>query len=191
MFLFTRPDKNFIQNFIDGCGNDDLSYREVGFSESGSPPNYNIDHNRILIGNGPADFDKAKAAVRNWKMFDMPWIDLCWPDTPIETGNNVAVLASHLGFYSLNACRIVYLIDESGEIERFGFAYGTLQDHGETGEERFTVEFHPKTGEVWYDLLAFSKPNQPLAKLGYPISRMLQKRFAAESKEAMKHAVKS
>ena len=98
---------------------------------------------------------------------------------------------NHFGFYSLNACQIVYLINEIAEIHRFGFAYGTLTEHGETGEERFSVEFHPETGEVWYDLYAFSKPNHPLAKLGYPISRMLQKRFAADSKEAMRLAVSS
>ncbi len=191
MFLFTRPDKTFIQKFIIGCGNDDFSYGKVGFSITGRPPNYNVDHNRILIGNGLTDFEKAKAAVRSWKMFDMPWIELCWPDTPIEIGNNVAVLVNHLGFYSLNACRIVFLIDESAEFDRFGFAYGTLSEHGETGEERFSVEFHPETGEVWYDLFAFSKPDHLLAKFGYPISRTLQKRFAVESKQAMKRAIRS
>ena len=191
MFLFARPDNNVITNFLNGCSGDAYSYEDVGYSRSGSPPGYNTDHNRILIGNGPEDFEKAKTAVRCWKMFDLPWVDLCWPDTPIAVGNNVAVLVSHLGFYSLNACRIVYLIDETDTIQRFGFAYGTLREHGETGEERFTVEFHPGTGEVWYDVFAFSKPNHLLAKLGYPISRMLQKSFAAGSKDAMKRAIES
>lgn len=191
MFLLTRPDKVFIQNFIERCADDNFSYDEVGASFSGSPHEFNTDHNRIQLGQGPNDFEKAKAAIRSWKMFDLGWVELCWPDTPIEIGRNVAVLVNHFGFYSLNACRIVYLINEMADIQRFGFAYGTLTEHGETGEERFSVEFHPETGEVWYDLYAFSKPNHPLAKLGYPISRMLQKRFAADSKEAMKRAVAS
>ncbi|MGB7210710.1 MAG: DUF1990 domain-containing protein [Pyrinomonadaceae bacterium] len=191
MFLLTRPDKVFIQTVIDRCADDDLSYKEVGSSTNGSPPGFNTDHNRIQIGNGPDAFEKAKAAIRSWKMFNLGWVELCWPDAPIEVSQNVAVLVNHFGFYSLNACRIVYLIDEVSEIKRFGFAYGTLTEHGETGEERFSVEFHPETSEVWYDLYAFSKPNHPLAKLGYPISRMLQKRFAADSKEAMKRAVAS
>ena len=191
MFLLTKPDKNSIKNFIDSCSNSEFSYNEVGHSSSGSPPGYNTDHNRIQIGHGADDFEKAKAAIRNWKMFDFPWVRLCWPDTPIEIGKNVAVLVNHFGFYSLNACRIVYTIDEAEPRHRFGFAYGTLTEHSETGEERFTVELHPETGEVCYDLYAFSRPNHQFAKLAYPISRALQSRFASDSKLAMKRTVAS
>jgi hypothetical protein len=42
-------------------------------------------------------------------MFDMPCINLCWPDTPIEAGASVAILVSHLGFWSMNARKIVYM----------------------------------------------------------------------------------
>jgi uncharacterized protein (UPF0548 family) len=121
-------------------------------------------------------------------MFDMPWIELCWPDTPIKTDATVAVLISHLGFWSLNACRIVYEIDDHGDCERFGFAYGTLPEHGERGEERFSVEFHAVDQSVWYDLYAFSRPG-PAARLAYPFTRALQKRFARYSKEAMQRAM--
>jgi uncharacterized protein (UPF0548 family) len=82
----------------------------------------------------------------------------------------------------LNSCRIVYVIDEP---EHFGFAYGTLTEHVEIGEERFTVEFHPDTGEVCYDIFAFSRPGSLLIKLGYPYSRYKQKQFAVGSKAAM------
>ena len=119
-------------------------------------------------------------------MFDFPWINLCWPDTPVLLGATVAVLVNHFGFWSMSAARIVYVIDEA---DRFGFAYGTLAEHVESGEERFSVEMDLETGAVWYDLFAFSKPNHVLAKLGYPISRTLQKRFARDSLAAMKRAI--
>lgn len=147
---------------------------------------YNLDRNRIIIGQGDEDWENAKEAVRNWKMFDMPWVDLCWPDAPIEEDRTVAVLIRHFGFYSLNAARIVYTIDK---LNKLGFAYGTLADHGESGEERFSVELDNETGEVWYDIYAFSRPNHFLAKLGYPLTRMLQKQFAADSKIAMLRAI--
>ncbi len=121
-------------------------------------------------------------------MFDMPWVELCWPDASIEEGTTVAILISHLGFWSLNPCRIVYVIQEHGAHEKFGFAYGTLLEHEEQGEERFTVEFHSSDQSVWYDLYAFSRPNF-LARLGYPLARTLQKRFARDSKTAMQRAV--
>jgi uncharacterized protein (UPF0548 family) len=117
-------------------------------------------------------------------MFEMPWVQLCWPDTPIEPGATVAVLVSHLGFWSLNFCRIIYVIEESAPIEKYGFAYGTLPDHAERGEERFTVEFDSRDQSVWYDIYAFSRPS-PLARLAYPFARHLQKRFARDSKAAM------
>ena len=74
---------------------------------------------------------------------------------------------------------IVYLVDEPGEVERFGFAYGTLPDHAERGEELFTVEWRHADDSVWYDLLSYSQPNHQLARLAGPIARQTQKRFAA------------
>ena len=118
----------------------------------------------------------------------MSWVSLCWPETPIEPGATVAVLISHLGFWSMNAARIVYVIEEQGRIEKYGFAYGTLADHGEIGEERFTVELNQDDQTAWFDLYAFSRPRLA-ARLAYPVSRMLQKRFARDSKAAMYRTV--
>ena len=70
-------------------------------------------------------------AIRGWQMFIMPWMQLYWPTAPIQVGTNVAVSVHHLGFYSLNACRIVYVVEEDDTIIRFGFAYGTLAEHAE------------------------------------------------------------
>src|SRR5438128_11793662 len=124
-------------------------------------------------------------------MFSMPWVNLHWATAPIQVGTDVAVSIHHFGFYSLNACRIVYVVDEETPVVRFGFAYGTLAEHAESGEERFTVEWEQSSDEVFYEILAFSCPHQTLAKIGYPTSRMLQRKFAADSKKAMLTAVSS
>jgi uncharacterized protein (UPF0548 family) len=47
------------------------------------------------------------------------------------------------------------------------------------------IELHGKDDSVWYDIVAYSRPNHLLAKLGYPITRSLQKRFARDSLRAM------
>ena len=189
MFILRRPSDAKINGFLSQCESDTFSYPEVGSTAGHVTSGYNIDHNRIKLGEGSQTFERAREAVRAWKMFGFDWVTLCWPDTPIESGRTVAILVQHLNFYSLNAARIVYTIDETGDIERFGFAYGTLTNHGEIGEERFSVEHHRKTGEVWYDLYAFSRPGSALAKLGYPVSRYFQKAFAADSKSSMLRAV--
>ncbi len=103
----------------------------------------------------------------------------------------MAVIARNLGLWLLNACRIVYVVDEEEPIQRYGFAYGTLPDHAETGEERFVVERDRASGEVWYDILAFSRPRMLLAWLGYPYVRQVQKRFAKASAAAMLKAVRN
>jgi len=78
-----------------------------------------------------------------------------------------------------------YVIEEKGETERYGFAYGTLRDHAERGEERFSVELRRGDETVWYEVLAFSRPS-PLISPTYPLARMLQRRFAQDSRRAMK-----
>jgi uncharacterized protein (UPF0548 family) len=188
MFLLSKPREDTIRSFVKAQKDLQFSYSNVGYSRQGAPPGFNCDHNRIQLGNGRDTFERAMAAVKQWKMFQMPWVQLCWPDAPIETGAAVGILVSHLGFWSLNACRIVYVIDERGAVERFGFAYGTLPGHAERGEERFSVEYHSADDSVWYDLFAFSRPG-PMARLAYPIARSLQKRFARDSKTAMRDAV--
>ncbi len=196
MFCLIRPNAEKIRCFLENRRDDGFSYSEVGDShfdkDFKNSAEYNIDHNRIKIGDGYEDYMKAVTAVKNWKMFDLSWVELHQAKTPIAVGENVAVLANHLGFWSLNASRIAYVFEENdGAVERYGFAYGTLTEHGECGEERFTVEFHRTSGEVWYDLYAFSKPQHILAQIGYPISRMLQKEFAEDSKKAMVRAIES
>lgn len=118
-------------------------------------------------------------------MFNIPWLRLCWPAAPLRVGTDVAVVIRHFGFFSLNACRIVYIINNDGETKQFGFAYGTLQEHAECGEERFTVEWNQTTDKVRFEILAFSRPRKVLARLGYPLARFLQKEFARDSKAAM------
>jgi uncharacterized protein (UPF0548 family) len=165
------------------------TYSEVGATSGLVPPFFATDHNRVSLGKGQRTWDKAIEALRGWKMFEMDWLRLHYPSTPIRAGENVAVLAHYLNCYWLNACRIVYVVEDSGPVQHFGFAYGTLEDHAESGEERFTVEWNRETDEVWYDILAFSRPNQFLVRIGYPLARRLQKRFASDSKMAMLKAV--
>jgi uncharacterized protein (UPF0548 family) len=79
---------------------------------------YTVDHSRVQLGQGVVAFALAIEAIRQWKMFSMPWLNLCWPQTPIEVGATVALLTSLFGFWSLNACRMVYVVNERGSSRR-------------------------------------------------------------------------
>lgn len=188
MFLARKPSHQQIKSFISSQHGKPFSYSPTGITRNPPASGYNIDHNRVRLGSGSRCFSQAIAALQSWKMFDIGWVHLFCDNTPIQTGSVVAVVVKHLGFWSMNPCRIVYVVEESDERERYGFAYGTLRGHAEQGEESFTVEWNKQDETVWYDILAVSKPGL-LAKLGYAYARSLQKRFARESKEAMKKAV--
>lgn len=190
MFLLREPSRENIERFLSSQKDLPFSYEEVGASREGvAPKGYVVDRYRVRLGEGPEVYERAKEALRGWRQFDLGWVRLLPPGAPIEVGATVGVLARHYGFWSLNTARIVYLVEGSGTVERFGFGYGALSGHAERGEERFSVEWSREDNTVQYDVLAFSRPKHPLAWLGYPFARMLQKRFARDSKRMMAEAV--
>jgi uncharacterized protein (UPF0548 family) len=191
LFLFDEPSRQRIARFLDSQRDAPFSYDEVGSTreDAEAPAGYAVDHNRTRLGRGEDTFERAVAALYAWKMFEVGWARLVPVNPPVEVGTTVAVLARHYGFHSLNPCRIIYTIEEDeGDFVRRGFAYGTLPGHGESGEERFTVEWRREDGSVFYDLYALSRPSHILAWLGYPLARLLQRRFARDSLQAMVQA---
>jgi uncharacterized protein (UPF0548 family) len=122
-------------------------------------------------------------------MFAIPNISLYWPAAPIAQGTLVAVGVRHFGFWSLNLCRIAYVIDEDTPVARYGFAYGTLQEHFERGEERFVVEWDRKSDAVSYEIASFSRPGKLLTWVAFPLARWLQSQFIEHSTAAMRQAV--
>jgi uncharacterized protein (UPF0548 family) len=189
MWFLTRPGDNAIRAFLAEQAGLPFSYPDVGASAKAPPAGYNVDHNCVQLGAGHAVFDAACAALRRWQQFPAPWTEVQPATTPLEPGHTLAVLARTFGLWWLNAARVVYAIDESSPVRRFGFAYGTLPGHVESGEERFSIEWRPDDS-VWYDILAFSRPRHPLVRLAYPLTRRVQKRFARESIAAMLRLVR-
>jgi uncharacterized protein (UPF0548 family) len=191
LFLIGEPSAASISLLIDEQRGAPLSYAEVGASRDtpGKVSGYAVDHNRVRLGDGEEAFARAAEALYAWKMFDLGWVRLLPRGASARVGTTVAVLARHIGFRSLNFSRVVYEVSgEEGGVRKLGFAYGTLPEHAESGEERFVVERHPD-GSVFYDLYAFSRPNHLLSRLGYPFARGLQRRFARGSLAAMARAV--
>ncbi len=187
MLRIRRPDEAAIHALLDSQRALPFSYDGVGSTRGEPPAGYVVDHHRARLGNGRATYDRAAEAIRTWRMFDLAWVELYWPTTPIQPDATVAVLARAYGLWSLVACRIVYVIDETAPVRRFGFAYGTLPEHAERGEERFTVELQ-SDGRVLYDLFAFSRPSSWYLAAGVVLTRSLQKRFARDSMAAMVRA---
>ncbi len=188
MLVLRKPSAEVVRRFLARQANMPLSYPAVGATATSPPPGYVVDHTRIRLGEGEAVFEKAKAALQRWEQFRLGWVEPCSMDAPIRKGEIVAILGRGMGMWWLNACRIIYVVDESGPDTRFGFAYGTLPGHIQRGEERFLIEWDQRDGSVWFDILAFSRPNYVLTRLGYPLVRRAQKRFGREAAQAMRLA---
>lgn len=184
MFTLSEPSHQDVASFISSQSDLPFSYAAVGATKSTPPAGYTVDHNRIQLGRGADVYQRAVAALRQWRQFDLGWVSIATPSVKVEQGAIVAVKAWACGMWSLNACRVVYVIDEPEA--RFGFAYGTLPDHIERGEERFLIEWNAGDDSVWYDILAFSRPRHPLVRLGFPVGRVMQKRFARDSLSRMR-----
>jgi uncharacterized protein (UPF0548 family) len=189
MKLLSRPSAGTVRDFLAAQAKLDFTYPAVGATASTPPSGYVVDHTRIKLGEGEGTFRAARAALGRWDQFRLGWVEAWPPEAPIRAGEVMGSVARCLGTWWINACRIVYVVDEEGPVTRFGFANGTLPGHPEAGEERFLVEWDRASGEVWYDILAFSRLHRLLVRLGYPHMRRVQKRFGRESAAAMVRAV--
>ena len=184
MFLARRPSALEIDRFLAASRELALTYAPIGLARASAPVGYDMDDTSAVIGRGHADFDRARAALAAWTHFELGWVELFPRNASIEVGTHVAVLIRHLGFWSLNGARVVYHLDP--DETRFGFAYGTLPNHAEEGEEIFEVGFNADSGDVTYRLRAASRPRAALAHIGYPIARALQARFRRDSARTMR-----
>jgi uncharacterized protein (UPF0548 family) len=167
-----------------------LSYGPVGILDGGSPRG-KLDHVTVTIGRGRKDFERARSALMAWKQFDIGWVDTFPRHAPVAAGTIVAVLIRHLGFWSLNGCRVLYTTSSPEDPVRYGYVYGTLTNHAESGEELFEVRLDPDTDEVIYRIRAISWPQATLARVGQPVVRLLQARFREHSAAAMRRATRA
>jgi len=188
MFMARRPSITDIERFLDRSRRLPLSYGPIGLLNNPSD-NHRLDEQFVAIGHGETGFERARAALAAWKHFDIGWVELFPTQAPIETGTVVAVLIRHLGFWSLNGARVLYHAAGNGNHRSFGFAYGTLTNHAEHGEELFEIRLDPESDDVLYRIRAVSWPQSPLARIGQPIVRHLQARFRRDSGAAMRRAV--
>lgn len=148
------------------------------------PTGYNVDRYELCLGTGAATFQRAKQAIRDWQMFPSGWTRILPQPVPIASGEMVTVNFRLLGLWWTCVCRIVQAIDTP---QQFGFAYGTLAQHVERGEELFQVEWRDND-EVWYHILAFSRPQWWPVWLAYPYARLKQRQFGRQSCASMLRA---
>ena len=182
MFLLREPSPDVASRFLEESHHTPVSYDRRGGR------GFRVDDSRTTIGSGRPCFVSAVRALRAWRHLEFDWVRVVGGDTDAAVGTTVAVAVRHLGFWSLNGARVVSVSGSEADDE-FAFAYRTLTNHAECGEERFRLQWDRESDRVTYDIHAISRPRAPLAWLGYPIVRILQARFRRDSARALERAI--
>ncbi|MEO9590793.1 DUF1990 family protein [Rhodopirellula bahusiensis] len=168
-----------------------FNYPDVGASTGEFPEGYEHHLHRIRLGRGHDTFNRAKDALEHWRQFDVDWAKAIPSDTSITIGSTVAIRVRFFGVWALAFDRIVDVHSESdGDQQRFGFSVGTLMDHPEQGEERFSIEIDDD-GQVDYEVAAFFRPNTFAATIAWPYLHRRFNQFRDQSAEAMRRQVDS
>lgn len=202
MLRLTAPSEAEVRAILASQASRDFSYPEVGATREGparAPAAYPINLHRLPLGAGRAAYARAVAAVRDWRMYDLPWTTLVPRDAPSTPGATIAVVVRHAGLWSVNCSRVVYTIEDSvrrevaGGAEKdvtvSGFAIGTLPAHVEQGEERFTVEHRAADDSVWFEIYAFARLKHWAARAIAPVARRYPPRFAREAAVRIRRAI--
>jgi uncharacterized protein (UPF0548 family) len=185
MIVLGRVSTSSVKEFLERQTRAGFSYQEVGLTQNATrPAGYFLDSTRVTIGKGQEAFSRARAALR-WAMHNSPILQIKPIDAKLEVGSIVCLQVGWAGISLLNACQVVYVIDQP---QAFGFGYGTLHDHPARGEERFLLE-HQDNNDVVLSLFAFSKPSSWLFWLGLPATRLMQAFFTRTYIQNMKRAV--
>jgi uncharacterized protein (UPF0548 family) len=187
MLFLRKPSEHTIRSLLAQRQAIPFSYPHVGATRTAPPAGWRINHMRQLIGAGPAVHERVAAALFSWRLLAIDSLQV-FPSTPtLQAGTNVAILSRHLGIWSVDFCRVIYVLhgepEQGGKVLRTGFGYGTLPGHSVHGEEIFSLEWHSGTEEVWYDIYSFSLPATRLISVIAPVARATQRRFARASLE--------
>jgi len=147
-----------------------FAYAEVGASAGELPAGYRTVHRRGVLER--RDFDAAVEDLLRWRVHERAglWVAASGPvtdnDTVVDMRFGVGPLAIRI------PCRVAYVVAER---DRVGFAYGTLPGHPESGEESFVLT-RLRDGRITFTITAFSRPATRLARLGGPVTRVVQDR---------------
>lgn len=176
-FCLREPSVEQVQRLLQTQQTQSLTYDAVAATREGdAPPGWPARGREVQLGK---PFDVAKEQLSRWHQYDLSWTSVpVMP--PIEPGQVFATVARTLGVWSINCCRIVYVIDEP---DRFGYGIGTLPHHCETGEERFLLT---RDGEsVTFEISSFSRANHWLVSVGWWYAERSIQRFLRQGTQRM------
>jgi uncharacterized protein (UPF0548 family) len=159
----------------------DVTYAHVGSTLETLPTGYHhLRAERVVGASSDVSQDDLFAygsrAISSWAAQAALHLTL-EPAVPRFVEGEVLVFALPMKpspVWATGACRIIRIVDEP---DRFGFVYGTLPHHPESGEEAFLVH-RDASGGIRFSITAFSRGSALPMRLSGPIGRVIQRRAA-------------
>lgn len=178
---FTKPSKAWVRRSVEAASTAGFDYDQVGRTRAELPEGWDVDVQRLELGVGRHVWSRAVRALTEWTQFDLSWVHPHDTTVSLEPGATFAFVSRQLGLWSVNVCRLVYVVDDQTDgAARFGFAYGTVGTHLLKGEEFFLLE-QDERGAVWFEIRKFSQPAHLAVRLAGPLARHFQRRFSADA----------
>lgn len=171
MFRVTHASDEELETILGNARRAQLTYEAVGATNGVElPAGYQHDRHQRLLGSS-ISFERAREGLRRWQTHVGAGVEV-YPTDDVTDGRSVLVVVQLGPLQVVAPCRIVYVIDET---DRFGFGYGTLPGHPESGEESFVVERDSES--TVFKIVAFSRPADVVTRLAGPITRGVQRHF--------------
>lgn len=162
-----------------------LTYPEAGASRDAVlPAGYVHRELEAVVGTGEGAFRRAVDAVFDWRMQRAVGLWVTASGSPREAGTVVVLTAGLPRFGYDIPCRVVWSQTTGPEQ---GFGYGSLPGHPESGEECFLVST-ADDGTIVFRTRVFSRLDSPLARLGGPVSRAVQRAAVSRYVTAVRRA---
>lgn len=124
---------------------------------------------------GPVGWADVSAAVLGWYVKTRSGFTVL-DEAGAETARPVVAGDRHWIVARVGPVRIhepVEIVRVVEEVDRFGFAYGTLAGHPVSGEEAFVVE-RRADGSVWFTNRSVSGPAPGRWRAAFPVARLAQ-----------------
>jgi uncharacterized protein (UPF0548 family) len=186
MFSVRRPTTADLARVVADQATSKLTYADHGATLGSRPAGYRHDQWNADLGSyDESAFDRLGAAIVDWQVQRAAGLTI-YPADPVRPGLTFALSFRLSGVYVVAAGRVVYLTREPG---RRGFAYGTLPQHPEEGEEAFHVV--RDGSRMMLQITAFSRPRHPLARAGAPVTRLVQVRMNNAYLQSMRAVARS
>lgn len=188
-----RASTRRLQRLVTAAERAALTYDDVGATRGALPTGFAHGRHVIDLGARPGAFELACEGLRRWEAHRFAGATVVPERPPLVEGQTQLVVLGLGGMTMVAPTRTVYVTDEP---HRFGFAYGTLAGHPESGEESFHIVRGSGRGAadgaqeaqeaVRFEIVVFWRPVAALARLGSPVSKRVQARVTARYLQGIK-----